>query len=72
MDREELTAILRKTPIRIRMNDGCSYEVPSLEFASIGDIAASVLHRSPDGKLRHVYLPLVTMCVVEPIDSGST
>jgi hypothetical protein len=50
------------------MNDGRSYEVKSTEFASVSDIAAAVLYRSDeDGKLRHVYLPLVTMSAVEPL-----
>jgi hypothetical protein len=70
VDREELTAIIRATPVRIRMNDGRAYEIPGPEFAVVSDIAASILHRGDDGKLRHVYLPLVTMCAVEPITNG--
>ncbi len=71
MDREELTAIIRQGPVRIRMNDGRAYEIPSSEFATVSDIAASVLHRSDDGKLRHVYLPLVTMTAIEPMPIGA-
>jgi hypothetical protein len=70
MDREELNAILRETPVRIRMNDGRAHDVLDREFVTVSDIAASVLHRHPDGKLRHVYLPLVTMCAVEPLTNG--
>jgi hypothetical protein len=40
------------------------------EFVTVSDIAAAVLHRHPDGKLRHVYLPLVTMCAFEPLSNG--
>jgi hypothetical protein len=70
MDREELTTILHDTPVVIRMNDGREYEVPSREFVTVSDIAASVLYRHADGKLRHVYLPLVTMSGVEPLASA--
>lgn len=65
LDKDELTTILRGGPAIIRMNDGRSYEVPGLESTLIGDIAASILHRGEDGKLRHVYLPLVTMSAVD-------
>lgn len=71
MDREELTAIIKRGPVTIRMNDGLAYEVRSPEFITISDIAASVLYRHADGKLRHVYLPLVTMSAVEPIEMAS-
>jgi hypothetical protein len=71
MDREELVAILRDTPVRIRTNDGREYDVLGREFATVSDIAASVLYRHTDGKLRHVYLPLVTMCAVEPLVNGA-
>ncbi len=68
MDREELNLILlSETPFVIRMNDGREYEVRSKEVITVSDIAASVLYRHDDGKLRHVYLPLVTMTAVEPI-----
>lgn len=71
MDRKELLDLLREGPIRIRMNDGRAYEVPSIEFASVSDIAAAVLHKSEeDGKWRHVHLPLVTMTAVEPLVAG--
>lgn len=71
MDREELLALLRQGPHRIRMNDGHHYDVASLEMAVVSDIAAYVLRRSDDGKLRTVVLPLVTMTAVEPLtESG--
>lgn len=71
MDREELNAIVRKGPVRIRMNDGGAYEVPSTEFITVSDIAAAVLYRHQDGKLRHVHLPLVTMTAVEPLETAA-
>jgi len=67
MDREELMALIRKGPVRILMNDGESYEVAGSEFAVVSDIAASVLYRAVDGKLRTMYLPLVTMSGVQPL-----
>jgi hypothetical protein len=70
MDREELTNLARQGPIRIRMKDGCSYDVPNIEQILISDISASVLYRHADGKLRHVHLPLVAMSGVEPLTSA--
>lgn len=68
MDREELTDIIRKGPVRITMNDGSSYVVNGPEMAVVSDIAASILHKCEDGKWRNVYLPLVTMASIEPLD----
>jgi hypothetical protein len=71
MDRKELLDILENGPTRIRMNYGRSYDVQSTEFVTVSDIAAAVLYRDEeDGKLRHAYLPLVTMCAVEPLPNG--
>jgi hypothetical protein len=70
MNREELNGILRETPVRIRMNDGRAYDVLDRELVTVSDFAASVLHRHPDGKLRHVYLPLAKMCALEPLSNG--
>ncbi len=69
MDREELMALIREGPVRILMNDGESYTVPGAEFAIVSDIAASVLYRAKDGKMRTMYLPLVTMSGVQPISA---
>lgn len=67
MDRLELTALIKKGPVQITMNDGTTCMVTSLEMATVSDIAAAVLYRHEDGKFRHVHLPLVTMCSVEPV-----
>ena len=67
MDREELNALVRQGPIRIRMNDGRFYDVENHDWISVSDISAAVLYRGDDGKLRHVHLPLVTMSAVEPL-----
>jgi len=43
--------------------------VDNLEMMSVSGIAAAVLYRSEsDGKLRHMYLPLVTMSGVESLE----
>ncbi len=70
MDREELTLLISQGPIRIRINDGRAYEVAGPEFATVSDIAASILYRADDGKYRHMYLPLVTMSGVEPLETS--
>jgi hypothetical protein len=67
MDREELTKLLLSGPIRITMNDGSTYDVPSREFATVSDISASILYKAPDGKWRHHHLSLVTMAGVEEL-----
>lgn len=67
MDREELTQLIRESPVRITMNDGRAFVVEGIEQAVVSDIAASVLFRAEDGKLRTIYLPLVTMTSVEPL-----
>lgn len=67
MDREELTRLIKQGPVRILMNDGNAYEVPSAEFALVSDIAAYTLYRAEDGKMRTMILPLVTMTGVEPL-----
>lgn len=71
MDREELNALISAGPVRITMNDGSKFDIESSEFVTVSDIAASVLHRAEDGKLRHVYLPLDNMYVVKPMTAGA-
>ncbi len=71
MDREELNKILEDCPIRITMNDGSSFEVPSKEMALCSDIKLTLLHKAKDGKWRDVYLPLVKMAKIEAISATS-
>ncbi len=65
MDRETLLNAIKEGPVVVKMNDGSRYEIPSIEFATVGDIAAYVLVRDGDGKLRARSLALVCMCSVE-------
>jgi hypothetical protein len=67
VDRETLLAAIREGPIVVHMNDGSRYEIASAEFATVSDIAAAVLVKDADGKLRHRLLSLVCMFSVEPL-----
>ncbi len=71
MDREELTDLIRKGPILVRMNDGHEYQIEGPEFATVSDISAAVLYRASDGKFRHIHLPLVTMSGVELLNTDA-
>jgi hypothetical protein len=66
MDRQELNKLIAEGAVRITMNSGRTFDITSREFALVSDIAAYVLYRAEDGKLRTAVLPLVTMSVVEP------
>ena len=68
MDREELNKILEDCPVRITMNDGSAFIVPSREMALCSDIKLTLLAPDKEGVLRDVYLPLVTMAKVEEIE----
>lgn len=65
MDREELQALIRKGPVKITMNDGQVFEIPTSDFCIVSDISAALLRKCEDGKWRTIHLPLVTMTSVE-------
>jgi hypothetical protein len=67
VDRETLLNAIKEGPVVVHMNDGSRYEIPSVEFATVSDIAAAVLVKDADGKWRHRLLSLVCMCSVEPL-----
>jgi hypothetical protein len=67
VDRETLTNLIQQGPVRIKMNNGDMFEVHDPDLTLVSDIAADVLVRGDDGKLRNTYLALVTICSVEPI-----
>ncbi|MGL4514136.1 MAG: hypothetical protein ACRCT8_13680 [Lacipirellulaceae bacterium] len=69
MDRDSILELIRLGPVRIKMNNGDTFDVPSIEFATVSDLTAAVLVRSEDGKLRHRLLSLVAICSVEPLAS---
>jgi hypothetical protein len=60
MEPEEVRAWLRQSPIRIRMNNGDTYEVQSPEFALVGDYAMAVLARE-NGRLLNKLLSLLNI-----------
>lgn len=67
MDRQTLLEAIKRGPIRVTMNDGSKVEIPSLEFSAVGDIAAYVLIRDDDGKLRARHLALAGMVQIEEL-----
>ena len=71
MEREELNALIARGPVRVRMNNGETYDIPNSEMAAVGDISADVLVRGDDGRLRHRFLSLVCICSVEVLNETS-
>ncbi len=71
MDREELTRRIAQGPVRIRMNNGETVDIPSAEMAMVSDISAAVLVRGEVGRLRHRHLALVYICGVEKLSEAS-
>jgi hypothetical protein len=67
MEREELANLIAQSPVRVRMNNGETYDITSAEMATVGDISMAVLVRGEDGKLRNRLLALVCMCSVEDL-----
>lgn len=67
MDRETLLEAIRKGPVIVHMNDGSKFEIPSMEFAVVGNIGAYVLVKDADGKLRGRHLALVCMVQIEEL-----
>lgn len=67
MDRETLIKAAKVGPIRITMNDGRVFDVPSIVFITADDIAAHVVTQSVDSKYRATYLSLVTMVSIESL-----
>ncbi len=71
MDRDELIHLIHQGPVRVRMNNGDVWEIPSAEFAIVGDLHAAVLVRDDDGIRRAKILSLVCMCSAEPMERTS-
>jgi hypothetical protein len=63
MEPDEMKDWLRRCPIRIRMNSGDTYDVPSPEFALISDYSVAVLTRDNGRMLNHL-LALVNISEV--------
>jgi len=71
MDWEELNDMIRRSPIRITMNNGDTVDILNREMVLVGSTAASVLVKDDDGKYRHHLHPLVTMSKVEQLEPAS-
>lgn len=71
MEPDEVKDWLRRCPIRIRMNTGDTYEVPSPEFALVSDYSVAVLTRE-NGRMLNRLLALVSISEIidlsEPAD----
>ena len=70
MEREELLKAIRSGPIEIVMNSGDRFAIPSSDFAIVDSVAAHVLYKAEDGKMRTAILPLVTMSVIHTMDAS--
>jgi hypothetical protein len=66
MEPDEVRLWLRRSPIRIRMNNGDTYDVPSSEFAIVGDFSMSVLVRD-EGRLLNKILALLNISEITEI-----
>ena len=72
MDRKTLLDAIRHGPVRVGMNDGSSYLIPTIEFCLVTDIAAYVLVKDPDdGKLRAKLLALVCMVSIDELEHAN-
>jgi hypothetical protein len=57
MEPDELRAWIGKSPVRIRINNGDTYEVPRPEFALVSDYSVAVLTRE-NGRMLNRLLAL--------------
>ena len=48
MDREELTQLIAQGPVRIRINNGDTFDITGSEMAIVSDISAAVLVRKDE------------------------
>ncbi len=71
MDRDELIHLIQRGPVRVRINNGDVWDIPSSESAIVGDLDAAVLVRDDDGVRRAKILSLDCMCSAEPMEPAS-
>jgi hypothetical protein len=70
MEPEEVKAWLRRSPIRIRMNNGDTYDLPSAEFAIVGDFSMSVLTRD-NGRMLNKILALINISEITELQESA-
>lgn len=63
MEPDEVRAWIRRSPVRIRMNNGDTYDVPSPEFALVSDYSVAVLTRD-NGRMLNRLLALINISEV--------
>lgn len=63
MEPDELRAWLRRGPVRIRMNNGDTYEVLGPEFALVSDYSVALLTRD-NGRMLNRLLSLINISEV--------
>ncbi len=71
MERKELAQMIAQGPVRIRMNNGDTVDIPNAEMATVSDISAAVLVRDEDGRFRHRHLALVCICSVDELSEAT-
>ncbi len=63
MEPDELRAWLSRGPIRIRINNGDTYDLPGAEFALVSDYSVAVLSRD-NGRMLNRLLALMNISEV--------
>jgi hypothetical protein len=63
MEPDELKAWFRRGPVRIRMNNGDTYEVQGPEFALVSDYSVALLTRD-NGRMLNRLLALINISEV--------
>jgi hypothetical protein len=69
MEPDELRDWIRRCPVRIRMNSGDTYEVPSPEFALVSDYSVAILTRE-NGRMLNRLLSLMNISEVCELSSA--
>jgi hypothetical protein len=63
MEPDEVKAWIRRSPVRIHMNNGDTYDVPGPEFALVSDYSVAILDRD-NGRMLNRLLALVNISEV--------
>lgn len=72
MDRDEIIKLLDRGPLRVTMNDGSQFIIPSGDRTLVSSISVHVLYQDEsDGKWRFHILSLLGMVRAEEIESAA-
>jgi len=72
MDRDEINAFLSRGPIRVTMNDGSQFVIPSNDRTLVSSISVHVLYQDEsDGKWRFHILSLLSMVRAEELKNAA-